>query len=105
MKFFFRKIIFTAILFAPFIVSGQEKKADAENSPASSMAKRKKAKQKWKEQRKIDMEQKKAVKEHHKRLQSKDTRKRMRQQKKKSEKLRANKKEPFFIRWFKYKKT
>lgn len=104
MRILFKKIIFILVFLSPFVVTAQEKKTQKENEPVSAASKRKKAKQKWKEQRKIDMEQKKAVKEHHKRLQTKEARKRMRQQKKKSEKLKANKREPFFIRWFKYKK-
>jgi hypothetical protein len=45
---------------------------------------------------------KKSVKEHHKRLQTKETRKRMKREKRKSERLRAGKKESFFEKMFRH---
>ena len=63
---------------------------------------RKKAKQKWKENRINEKAQAKGLKDYHKKLQTKKTNKRMRKQKRKSEKLRTNKKEFFIIRWLKY---
>lgn len=39
----------------------------------------------------------------HMKIQSKETKKRMKQTKKKSKRLKANKKEPFFKRWFRKK--
>jgi hypothetical protein len=100
MKPFFKKIILLIIICLPFVVSAQEK-AVKDKAPATSRAQRQAAKKKWKEQRKMEMEQKKAVKEHHKRLQTKKTRRMMKREKRKSEKLRANKREFFLIRWFK----
>lgn len=102
MKTFFRKIILLLICLVPLIVSAQEAAPSKDKAPATSRTQRKKAKQKWKEDRKIEIGQAKAVKEHHKRLQTKKTNKRMRQEKRRSEKLRTNKKEFFLIRWFKY---
>lgn len=88
----FRYIFFFVLLFSlPETVFSQEA-APKNESPATTRAKKKKAKKKWKEQRKIEMEQKKAVKQHHKRIQTKETRKRMKAEKKKSDKLRRNKK-------------
>lgn len=103
MKSVFRKIILSFILMMPLVVVAQDAQPKTEQSPATSRAKRKKAKQKWKEDRKMEMEQKKAIKEHHKRLQTKETRKRMKREKRKAEKLRANKKESRIVRWFKYR--
>lgn len=105
MKPIFRKIILAFIFMLPFMAFSQEAmvKAEKEKAPASSRAQRKKAKQKWKEQRKGEMDQRKAVKEHHKKLQDKATRKRMKKEKKKAERLRANKKESGFVRWLKYR--
>mgnify|MGYP001548332675 CR=1 FL=1 len=54
----------------------------------SSLAFRKQEKKKWKEQREEQIFTKKAVKEHHKRLQSKFALKNMRENKKKSDRLR-----------------
>lgn len=102
MKLFFRRLILLLICLIPFAVIAQEAQSK-DKPPADSRAKRKIAKQKWKEQRRTEMEHKKAVKQHHKRIQTKNTQKQMRREKRKSEKLRANKREFFLIRWFKYR--
>lgn len=102
-KFILKIVLLTMFALPAKHMYSQEAKA-TEKAPASSKAKRKKAKEKWKEDRKAEMEHKKMVKEHHKRIQTKETRKRMRAEKKKSEKLRANKRESFIVRWFKYRK-
>lgn len=105
MKAVLRKIILVFICLMPFAMDAQEAmaKMEKENAPANSRAQRKKAKQKWKENRKLEREQKKAVKDHHKRLQSKETRKMMKREKRKAERLRSNKKESAFVRFFKYR--
>ncbi len=97
-----KKIIVLFICFLPMVAVCQETKT--EKAPQTSKAQKKKAKQKWKEDRKMEMEHAKIVKQHHKRLQTKETRKRMKQEKKKSNKLRENKREFFLIRWFKFRK-
>ena len=105
MRTFFRKIILLLICLSPFIAAAQEAKPakDKNKAPASSRLQRKKAKQKWKEDRIIERGQKKAISEHDKKIQTKKTLKRMRQQKRKSDKLRENKKENSFVKWFKKK--
>lgn len=103
MKAFFRKIILICICLVPFVINAQEAPQKADKAPANSRAQRKKAKQKWKENRKAEMDQKKAVKNHHKQLQTKETRKRMKREKRKAERLRTNKKESGIVRWFKYR--
>jgi len=102
MKTFLRNIILVLICVMPLILSAQEAQSTKDKAPATSRVQRKKAKQKWKENRNIERAQKKAVKEHHKNLQTKQTNKRMRKEKRRSEKLRTNKKEFFIVRWFKY---
>ncbi len=102
MKTLFRKLIIVLVCIMPFAVVAQEAHSK-DKAPASTRAQRKAAKQKWKEQRRAEMEQKKAVKEHAKHLQSKQTLKQMKRDKRKSEKLKTNKREFFLIRWFKYK--
>jgi len=99
------------LCFVFFIVAGsvlaQENAAPADQSkstPEGKRAKRKKAKKEWKEHRKAEKDGKKAIKEHHKKIQSKDTQKRMKQSKKKSARINANKREFFLKRWFKRKK-
>jgi hypothetical protein len=104
MKFTCRKAVLFFILLIPLVITAQEQQSSKDKAPASTHAQRKVARQKWKEQRKLEIEQKKAVKEHDKRLQTKKTRKEMRKEKRKGEKLRANKKEFFLIRWFKYRR-
>lgn len=99
----FRKIILLLICMAPLMTIAQEQKS-SEKSPATTRAQRKKLKKKWKEDRRIERDEKKAVKEHHKRLQTKETRKRMKAERKKGDKLRANKKEPWIVRKFKYRR-
>lgn len=97
---FLKYILFLLVLISSVEIVAQEAAPKKSESPATTRAKRKKAKQKWKEQRKIEMEQKKAVKQHHKRIQTKETRKRMKRERRKSDNLRKNKKEFFLIRWF-----
>ncbi len=102
MKPLLRKIILLFICFMPLLVAAQETKTDnKENSPAATKAQRKKAKQKWKEARIVERDNKKAVKDYHKRLQTKKTLKAMKKEKKKGDRMRANKKESFFQRLFK----
>ncbi|MCW3103645.1 MAG: hypothetical protein JWO09_2085 [Bacteroidetes bacterium] len=99
MKSLSRKLILIFICLLPLGLAAQEAPAK-EKAPATSRVQKKAAKKKWKEQRKMEMDQKKAVKQHHKRIQTKETRKRMKQEKRRSDKLRANKREFFLVRWF-----
>jgi hypothetical protein len=99
MKSLSRKLMLLLICMLPLGIIAQEAPAK-DKAPATSRIQRKAAKKKWKEQRKMEMDQKKAVKQHHKRIQTKDTRKRMRQEKRKSDKMRSNKREFFLVRWF-----
>lgn len=103
---FFRKLILLLICLAPLAAIAQEPKqgSDKGQSPATTRAQRKKLKKKWKEDRRIERDEKKAIKEHHKRIQSKETLKRMKKERKKGDKLRANKREPWIVRKFKYRK-
>lgn len=103
MKILLRRILLLFICLMPLLVNAQETNSTKENSPAATKAQRKKAKQKWKEARIIERDNKKAVKEYHKRLQTKKTLKVMKKEKRKSERLRENKKENFFRRLFKKK--
>lgn len=102
-KSLFRKLILLLICLAPLMTVAQEQKP-AEKGPATTRAQRKKLKKKWKEDRRMERDEKKAIKEHHKRIQTKETRKRMKEERKKGDKLRANKKEPWIVRKFKYRK-
>lgn len=101
MRSYLRIFALFFIFLLPLSVAAQEKPKD--KAPASTRIQRKAAKAKWKQQRKDDRDHKKMVKEHHKRIQTKETRKNMRREKRKSEKARQNKREFFLIRWFKYR--
>ena len=61
---------------------------------------RKADKKKWKEDRAAKRAEEKKIKAHHKRIQTKEVRKRMKRSKGKSQAIRANKREPFFKRLF-----
>lgn len=76
----------------------------SKSTPEGKRAKRKKAKKEWQERRVAERDEQKAIKEHHKKIQSKETRKRMKESKKKSARINANKRDPFFKRLFKRKK-
>lgn len=104
MRYLLRFMILLFICALPHAPFAQEQAKEKDKAPATSRVKKKAAKKKWKEQRKIEKEQKKAVKVHHKRIQTKQTRKSMRKEKRKSDKIRGNKREFFLIRWFKYRR-
>ncbi len=74
------------------MLSAQEGKKNKENSPTSERAKLRSARLKWKEERKTKMTTDNAIKKHHRKIQSKSGLKSMRKLKKKSNKLRSNKK-------------
>jgi hypothetical protein len=99
MKNIKKYLFFLLVCLIPMAAVAQEQTKD--KAPATSRAHKKAAKAKWKEDRRIEKANKKAVKEHHKRLQTKETRKRMKQEHRKGEKMRANKKEFFLVRWIK----
>ncbi len=61
---------------------------------------RKADKKKWKEDRAAKRAEEKKIKAHHKRIQTKEVRKRMKRSKGKSQAIRANKREPFIKRLF-----
>lgn len=101
MKPFIKRVIFLLIFLAPLTIHAQEQAKKEDNkAPASSRVQRRAARLKWKKERRAEMDDKKAVKEYHKRLQTKQTLKRMKREKKKSDRLRANKREFFLVRWF-----
>jgi hypothetical protein len=101
MRTIFRKTILLFICLMPIIGAAQEAKPASAGAPIANRAQRKKAKKKWKEDRIIERDNKKAIKDHHKRIQTKKTLKAMKKEKKKGDKMRSNKKENFFIRIFK----
>ncbi len=80
-----------------------ETKAEKKNDVENARIKRKKAKAEWKAKRNEERAVKKAIRNHEKRLQTKDTRKRMHKNQRKANRINQNKKEFFLIRLFKPK--
>lgn len=87
-----KKLIRIGILALLFIVpvSAQAQQEAKKDSPATKREKRKKAKATWKEQRETKMGNDKAIKDHHKRLQTKKTRKLMKKTRKLADKNRPS---------------
>ena len=97
-----RFIIGLLFFFLPLFSSGQ--KASTPKAPASSKIQRQMARKKWKENRRIKMEGEKNIKEHHKRIQSKDTRRKMRKDKARSKQINENRGTSFWKKLFSKKK-
>jgi hypothetical protein len=74
-----------------------------EKTVRAEMRSEKKARKKAREQRKLDKAERKAVEAHHKRIQSKAVRKRMKSSRKTAIRNHDNKREFFAVRWFKKK--
>ena len=100
MKSLTRITLLLLLFWMPLMLKAQDENNKDKNSPIENRAKRKKAKKNWKESRIIERDNKKAIKEHHKKLQTKKTLKAMKKEKKKSNRYRANKKSNFFTRLF-----
>ena len=107
-KLAYMKIFLKLFLLLFFFISvpafsqdgGKESK---KNEVENRKAKRKKAKAEWKARREKERGEKNAVKSHEKRLQTKETRKRMKKNRQKAARVNGNKREFFIIRWFKPK--
>jgi hypothetical protein len=102
---FIVKCLFVLFLAAPVHIIAQEAPPKASAKPEGSRAKRKAERKKWKEQRKRDHAEAKAIKKHHKRIQTKETRATMRKNKRKANRVNQNKKEFFIKRWFSKKRA
>lgn len=108
---FLLKIFFLLCLFLPAYALPQEKKPDGSTTEEkgkkrdveTARMKRKRAKKEWKEKRKEERKEIKAVRAHHKKLQTKETRKRMKKNNRKANRINQNKKQFFLIRLFKPK--
>lgn len=76
-----------------------------EKSVKSEMRSRKMARKEDREKRKLEKEERRAVAKHHKRIQTKAVRKRMKASQGKAIRNQDNKREPFFKRLFQKKTT
>ena len=97
--FFLLLITFTIPVFSQSSDTKAEKKSDV----MSARVKRKKDKAEWKAKRKSERSERKSIRSHDKRLQTKETRKRMRKDRHKAALVNQNKREFFLIRWFRPK--
>lgn len=83
--------------------NGSDAKTEKKNDVESARMKRQKARREWKAKRKQEHSDRKAIRQHEKRLQTKATRKRMKKDRRKANRVNQNKKEFFLIRLFKPK--
>ncbi len=97
-----RSLFLILIVSVPLSLRAQEG-GEKQKDPPTTRAQRKAERQKWREQRKQEKADRKAVKEHAKMLQDKKTLKRMKRDQRKSDRLNQNRKEFFLIRMFKKK--
>ena len=102
------KYIFTFFIFC-FVVSvhAQENKSEADKkgtSIKSEREKRRSDRKKWKEERRRKRAEERMIRNHHKRIQTKEVNKRMRRSQRKAKRINENKREFFLIRWFSRKK-
>ena len=101
------KLIFFYFLFVSVPSMAQDNASDTKtekkNDVESARIKRKKNKAEWKARREKERGETKAVRNHEKRLQTKETRKRMKKDCAKANRTNQNKKEFFLVRLFKPK--
>ena len=101
------KICFLLFMFMSVPALAQDNspdtKSENKNDIENARVKRKKAKAEWKAKRKQEKKEFKSVRAHEKRLQTKETRKRMRKNRQKATRTNQNKKQFFLIRLFKPK--
>lgn len=102
MKKFYRYILLIAIFAVPMLAfsQGGAAKIPDQKEPIASHSQRSAAKRQWWEQRRNEWAEKKKIKDHAKRLQTKNVIKRMKKDRQKAERHTENKREPFYIRWF-----
>jgi predicted phage gp36 major capsid-like protein len=97
----FKKIISLLILFCSFtFVNAQEKSGPREQTFKQDLKSNKQLRKESREKRRKERAEKKAIKEHHKRLQTKNVRKRMKESRKSAIRHNENKRKPLFKRWF-----
>jgi hypothetical protein len=99
------KYFFVLLLFFSFSSFGQpEAKAPSKQAEQKKRAIRKAERKEAKERRRIEKEERKAIKAYHKRLQTKQVRKRMKKSRKTAIRNNTGKREPWILRLFKKKK-
>ncbi len=97
-----RHVFFLFLLFLSLAGFSQTTapKKEGQEAPKTAWAQRRLAKKQWWEQRINDWEEKKKISTHDKRLQTKKTLRRMKQDRKKAERSNSNSKQNFLQRWF-----
>lgn len=103
LRFIF-SIFFISILQNPSVAQENAGPPKKDQSLKSKRKLRKEDKKKWKEARRNKRAEEKKIKEYHKRLQTKEVRKRMKRSKKTSMRNNTNQREPFFQRLFQKKR-
>lgn len=98
------KIIFPALLLFNFIISAQTPPGGTgprEKSFKEELKTNKQIRREQREKRKLEKAEQKAIRKHHKRIQTKAVQKRMKASRKKSKRYNDNKREFFILRWIK----
>jgi hypothetical protein len=100
------KYFFVLILLFSINTFGQapEGKSPSKQAEQKKKANRRADRKEARERRKIEKQERKAIKAHHKRLQTKDVRKRMKKSRKKAIMNNTGKREPWYKRMFRKKK-
>jgi hypothetical protein len=98
-----KKLVYLLILFS-FSVNAQEKNTGPKEKPVSTeLSIKKQQRREARARRKREKEEKRAIKKHHDRLQTKKVRKRMKESRNTAIRNNENKREPFYRRWFRKK--
>jgi hypothetical protein len=102
-----KRIVLLLSFFLLVTAKAQEKPGlgPKEKSVRSEMRSRKMARKEDREKRKLEKEEKKAIAKHHKRIQTKAVRKRMKTSQRKAQRHQDNKRDPFFQRMFQKKNS
>jgi len=99
----FRKLIFLFLLScAPVVLPAQDNKGTGpkQNSIGKELSIKKQQRRESREKRKLERAERKAVKKHHKRIQTKKVQKRMKTSRSKAQRNNEHKREFFLKRWF-----
>jgi hypothetical protein len=95
-------VLFTALLMVPLhAISQDQGKGPKEKTIKEELKSNKRIRQEKREKRKLEKAEQKAIKKHHKKIQTKAVRKRMANSRRKAKRNNDNKRENFFIRWWK----
>jgi hypothetical protein len=94
-------VFFFILCFGFFPLQAQEKSGPKEKTFKQELKSNRQVRKEAREKRKLERAERKAIKKHHKRIQTKAVRKRMKQSRKLAVRNHDHKREFFVVRWFK----